>query len=65
MQGTNIKTKKHIHDLQIWPRDAGWRPMIYTIIAQRFMLCLKHLKQIHRELSRYFVVLSHGEISGC
>jgi hypothetical protein len=46
-------------------RDAGWRPMVYTIVAQRFMLCLKNLKRIHRELSLYFVVPCHGEISGC
>jgi hypothetical protein len=46
-------------------RDAGWRPMVYPIVAQRFTLCLKNLKRIHRELSRYFVVLSHCEICGC
>ena len=45
--------------------DAGWRPMVYTIVAQRFMLCLKNMKRIHLELSRYFVVPSHGETSGC
>ena len=46
-------------------RDSGWRPMVYTIVAQRFMLYPKNLKRIHRELSRYFVVPCHGEISGC
>lgn len=39
--------------------------MAYTIVAHRFMLCRKTFKRIHRKLSRYFVVLSHGEISGC
>jgi hypothetical protein len=35
------------------------------IAAQRFMICRKNLKRIHRELSRYFVLPSHGEISVC
>ena len=48
-----------------YSRDAGWRSMVYTIASQCIMLCLKNLKRIHRELSRYFVVRSHGEIPGC
>jgi hypothetical protein len=56
MHGTKTKTKWHIHTLQIWPRDACWRLMIYTIVAQRFMLCLKNLKRIHHKLSRYLIV---------